>query len=100
MLLCETGIPATLLFLGLVGWIITQGIQQLAPIKAPSDRGLLFTFILAFLGNTVFCLFDLTFFDARINLLGWVVLAGIWGNVLFANPSFPASHLPQSRAPR
>jgi O-antigen ligase len=89
MLLCETGIPATLLFFSLVGWMVVQGIRRLQQIANESDRLILFTFILSFLGNTVFCLFDLTFFDARINVLGWVVLAGIWGNILFANSHKP-----------
>ena len=37
--------------------------------------------VLAFLGCTVFSFFDVPIFDARINLLGWMLLAGIWGVV-------------------
>jgi hypothetical protein len=41
----------------------------------------LFTIVLAFLGCTAFSLFDVPIFDARINALGWMLLAGIWGIV-------------------
>ncbi|MDX2239618.1 MAG: O-antigen ligase family protein [Leptolyngbyaceae cyanobacterium bins.302] len=93
MMLCETGIPATVLLFGLVGWMVTQGVRLLRqdanmiPTVQPSskilfdqsDRLLLFSFLAAFMSNTVFNLFDVTFFDARLNLLGWLLLAGIWG---------------------
>ncbi|NJP12572.1 MAG: O-antigen ligase family protein [Leptolyngbyaceae cyanobacterium RU_5_1] len=97
MLLCETGIPATLLFLGLVGWMVFRGLVLLWSFNSSRfplfsgrqgsrfqrnqrrDRLILFSFLLAFLSNTVFNLFDITLFDARMNLMGWIVLAGIWG---------------------
>lgn len=94
MLMAEVGFPATLLLLGIVGWIIFQGIQFLGGMsevtvaeqqdagKKPfrkNDHLLVFSVILAFLSNTVFSLFDITFFDARLNLLVWFLLAGIWG---------------------
>ena len=81
MLLCETGIPATLLLVGLVGWIVVQALRQIPalPSDDPSDRLISFSFVTAFLSNTVFNLFDVTLFDARINLLGWLLLAALGG---------------------
>lgn len=85
MMLCETGIPATLLLFGLVGWMVTQGVLVLkthankVEVLSPQNLLLLFTFITAFMSNLVFNLFDVTFFDARLNLIGWLLLAGIWG---------------------
>lgn len=86
MMLCETGIPATLLLFGLVGWVVTQASillcinsSQLTVWSDRSDRLILFTVLIAFLSNTVFNLFDITLFDGRLNLLGWLLLAGIWG---------------------
>ena len=81
MLLCETGFPATLLLFGLVGWMLAQGGQLLLQQKLvdPRDRLLLFSFITAFMSHTAFHLFDVTFFDARLNLLGWLLLASVWG---------------------
>jgi O-Antigen ligase len=79
MLLCETGIPATVLFLGLVGWVVMQGVRRLGQMPDTSDRLLLFTMLLAFLSTTIFGLFDVTLFDGRVNLLGWLLLAGIMG---------------------
>ncbi len=79
MLLCETGVPATLLFLGLVGWAVSQAIKQLSSFADSGDRWILFTVLIAFLSCAVFSLFDVTLFDARINWYGWVLLAGILG---------------------
>jgi hypothetical protein len=35
--------------------------------------------VLTFLSCTVFNLFDVPLFDARVNIIGWLVLAAIWG---------------------
>jgi O-antigen ligase len=97
MLLCETGILATLVLMGLVGWIVLQAIlwlrgsmtqrqilatqadgSILRPERSP-DRAIVFTFLATFLSCAGFSLFDITLFDARINWLGWMLLAGIWG---------------------
>lgn len=79
MLLCETGIPATLLFLGLVGWAVVQGFRQLSSFGDGRDRWILLTFLIAFLSCAGFSLFDITLFDARLNWYGWFLLAGILG---------------------
>lgn len=80
MLLCETGFPATLLLVGLVGWVVATGTQALLTAPDSRDRTIWFIVILTFLGNTLFNGFDVTLFDARINILGWVLLAGLWGS--------------------
>lgn len=82
MLFAETGIPATLLFLGLVGWVVARGTQRLmawAGGTDDADRRIFYSYLTAFLSCTLFHLFDITLFDARINFLGWLLLAGIWG---------------------
>ncbi|MGA7934818.1 MAG: O-antigen ligase family protein, partial [Kovacikia sp.] len=112
MLAAETGLPATLLFFGLVGWVIVKGSLLLAvwtggapktnrpdnkdnkasslstapchpiPPSLPlSDRLIFFTYLTAFLGSALFNLLDITLFDVRINLMGWLLLAGICGIV-------------------
>jgi O-antigen ligase len=96
MLAAETGLPATLLLLALVGWVVFQGASlvyrwpSFAPIESSpaftlpqnnGDRLILFTYLTAFLGCTLFSLLDITLFDVRINLLGWLLLAGIFGLV-------------------
>nr|WP_290227214.1 O-antigen ligase family protein [Trichocoleus desertorum] len=87
MLMAETGFPATLLFFGLVGWMVYRGVRLLqswTPASEPlqeSDRLILFTYLVAFLGCSLFNLFDVTLFDIRINVLGWLLLAAICGLV-------------------
>ena len=87
MLMAETGLPATLLFVGLVGWMVYCGVRLLqswTPVSEPlqeSDRLILFTYLVTFLGCSLFNLFDVTLFDVRINVLGWLLLAAICGLV-------------------
>lgn len=106
MLAAETGLPATLLLVSLVGWVMVQGVlrltswqvdgtyPQVATARSPapippvpeqssthSDSLILFTYLTAFMGCTLFSLLDITLFDVRINLFGWLLLSGISGLV-------------------
>ena len=80
MLACEMGIPATAVFYAIVGVVVGRGVQLVGRLSAFEGRSLVMI-VLAFLGCTVFSFFDVPIFDARINLLGWMLLAGIWGVV-------------------
>ena len=80
MLSCEMGIPATLLFYGLVGTVIGSSIVHGYQSNLSNhDRVIHLTVLLAFLCCTAFSLFDIPIFDARINLFGWILLAALWG---------------------
>jgi O-antigen ligase len=83
MFTAETGIPATLLFFGLVGWILAQGVLVLAKISThfSKDKLILFTYLVAFGGCTLFNTVDVTLFDLRVNTLGWLLLSAICGVV-------------------
>lgn len=110
MLTAETGIPATLLLFGLVGWIFAQAVLLLSrypggqiqdddsairdkynsqravnkPISAQilsQDRLILFTYLVAFGGCTIFNSVDITLFDLRVNTIGWLLLSAICGLV-------------------
>ncbi len=89
MLMAETGIPATLLFCGSIGWILAQGVLLLtiwSDSVPPADRDqrhqdrlILFTYLIAFAGFILFNLLDVTLFDLRVNTLGWLLLSAICG---------------------
>jgi len=91
MLSCEVGLPATLLFYGLVGWAVVRGTWLLGFWRSfsPStvditqftlqNQSILFAYLVAFLGCTLFSLLDIPLFDVRLNLLGWLLLAAICG---------------------
>ncbi|MCL1465136.1 O-antigen ligase family protein [Argonema galeatum] len=82
MLTAEIGIPIAMLFFTLVGWVIAQSILLLRDWPGNSqDRLILFSFIVAFLGCTLFNTVDVTLFDLRVNTLGWLLLAAICGVV-------------------
>ena len=108
MLTAETGIPATLFFLGLVGWILARGVLLLVnwrshfPVDTQQqeieenaifiitnrvvcqdvnsgDRLILFSYLLAFAACTLFNTVDVTLFDFRVNTISWLLLAAICG---------------------
>jgi O-antigen ligase len=91
MLMAETGIPATLLFFGLVGWILAQAVWLCRVglgVKTAKDephwqhhRLILFTYLVAFGGCILFNSVDVTVFDLRVNTLGWLILSAICGVV-------------------
>lgn len=98
MLTAETGIPATLIFCGLVGWVLAQGVlllvnwpvennknyltgdmQSISPILPDRDRLIFFSYLVAFAACTLFNFVDVTLFDLRVNTIGWLLLAAICG---------------------
>ncbi len=91
MLTAETGIPATLLFCGLISWVLAQGVLLLrvwSDVEPPEERFhwhqdklIFFTYLVAFAGCIFFNLLDVTLFDVRVNTLGWFLLSAICGVV-------------------
>jgi O-antigen ligase len=82
MLTAETGIPATLLFCGLVGWVLFQGVLLLRQWPGQNgDKLIFFSYLLAFGGCTLFNTVDVTLFDLRVNTFSWLLLASIGGVV-------------------
>lgn len=99
MLSSESGIPATLLFCGLVGWILAKTILflrnwaqeslELKALASRQDHFILFTYLVAFFACTLFHFFDVPLFDLRINVMGWLLLSAIWGIVEHKNANIP-----------
>jgi O-antigen ligase len=91
MLMAETGVPATLLLCGLMGWVLAQAVlllrvwSDIEPAEAKphwhQDKLIFFTYLIAFGGFTLFNLVDVTLFDMRMNTLGWLTLSAICGLV-------------------
>jgi O-antigen ligase len=79
LLAVEAGIPVLLLFTGLVGRICYRSMRQLLAesFKFP-NQAILLAYLLSFWGCLAFALFDVSFYDARINVTNWVVLAGLY----------------------
>lgn len=82
MLAAEIGIPATLFFCSIVGWIVGSAIALLITWQYSSaDKLIFFSYLLAFCACTLFNTVDVTLFDLRLNTLGWILLAAICGVV-------------------
>lgn len=76
MLLSEAGIPVTLAFTVVIGMICYRAVRALAQLRdRPNDQAILVAYSLAFLGSVLFSLWDVTLFEVRVNLLGWLSLA-------------------------
>ncbi len=75
----ESGIPLMLALTAVVGYICYQGMKVFIDHQIKeSERGILLAYLLAFGGCIAFALFDVTLFDVRINVLNWLILAGIY----------------------
>jgi O-antigen ligase len=75
----EVGIPLMLLFSWVIGHLYAAGAKALLMGNLPApQRYLLLGYLLAFGGGILFGLFDVPLFDARINGLNWLMLAGIY----------------------
>lgn len=87
MLMAEVGIPATLLFCSLVGWILGQGVLWInkARSRLDSDQVIVLSYFVAFGGCVLFNMLDVTLFDLRVNTLGWLLLSAIAGLTAFTD---------------
>lgn len=81
MLSAETGLITTLLFCGLLIWILITASQVLWKSKSiePENRLVFFSYIITFIGWILFNTVDITTFDIRLNTLSWVFVAALCG---------------------
>ncbi len=81
MLSAETGFPITLLFCGLLGWILFMGVQVLLRSKNidQKDKLILFSYLLVLIGWVLFNTADVTLFDFRLNTLAWLLFSTVCG---------------------
>ncbi|MCF4969336.1 O-antigen ligase family protein [Nostoc sp. CMAA1605] len=81
MLSAETGLPATLLFFGLLGWILFSGIQLLQKSHSliTENRVIIFSYLVVLMEWLLFNTVDVTLFDFRLNTISWLLLAAVSG---------------------
>ena len=76
---CEGGIVLMLTFSFWVGYLCFRGVEALILRQLErGDRAILLGYLAAFWGCIAFALFDVPIFDARLNVMGWVLLGGIY----------------------
>ncbi|MTJ50962.1 O-antigen ligase [Dolichospermum sp. UHCC 0259] len=81
MLSAETGLITTLLFCGLLIWILITASQILWKSRyiEPENRLIFFSYLITFIGWILFNTVDVTTFDIRLNTLSWVFVAALSG---------------------
>ncbi|MBE9216311.1 O-antigen ligase family protein, partial [Plectonema cf. radiosum LEGE 06105] len=76
MLSAETGLPATLFFYGLLGWVFIKGVRSLQIIFF-EDKLIFFSYLLVFAAWILFNTVDVTLFDFRLNTFSWLMLSAV-----------------------
>lgn len=78
LLAVEAGIPVMILFTWFVGRICYRAVRQLIAEPFKASQAILLAYLLSFWGCVAFAWFDVSFYDARINVTNWVVLTGLY----------------------
>lgn len=74
----ELGLPLMVLFNGVVGFVVYRALRAVQTQKFSStQRAVISCYFLAFAGCVLFTLFDLSFYDSRVNTMGWLALASL-----------------------
>ncbi|OUL25750.1 polymerase [Nostoc sp. T09] len=83
MLSAETGLPSTILFCGLIAWILIASIQLLRNSKSlhQEDKLIFFSYLVVLFGWLLFNTVDVTLYDFRLNTLSWLMLSAVCGLV-------------------
>ena len=77
MLGCEAGLLVAIALTVWVGVICFRSVRRLMQTQG-QERAILLGYLAAFWGCVAFSLFDVPLFDARLNVMGWLMLAAIW----------------------
>ena len=77
MLGCEAGLLVAIALTVWVGVICFRSVRRLIQTQG-QERAILLGYLAAFWGCVAFSLFDVPLFDARLNVMGWLLLAAIW----------------------
>ncbi len=75
----EAGIPVMLGFCWIVGRALYRAVRTILDQSLSAQhRAILLSYLMAFGSCMVFGFFDVPLFDARINVLGWLMLAALY----------------------
>jgi O-antigen ligase len=72
----EAGLVVTMILTAWVGYICFRGVRSVG--TSGEERSISIAYLLAFGGCVAFALFDVTFYDVRLNATNWFILAGIY----------------------
>ena len=79
MLAAEAGIPMMVAFCVVIGTLYFRGVYAYFKSGLNQEkRAIMLSYLLAFAACLLFSLFDIALFDARINVLTWGALAGLY----------------------
>lgn len=81
MLSAETGLPATIMFCGLLVWILIAGVKVFIKFinYQKEDRLIFFSYLLVLGGLILFNTVDVSLFDLRLNTIFWFLMGALSG---------------------
>ncbi|MEM8504545.1 MAG: O-antigen ligase family protein [Cyanobacteria bacterium P01_D01_bin.1] len=85
----ESGIPVMIGFCVVCGRIIYRAVKTYLDKDvglSAGDRAILFSYLLAFSACSMFGLFDVVLYDARLNIVSWGLLAALYAMSCYAMP--------------
>ena len=81
MLSAETGLPATIIFCGLLAWVLFAGVKVFIKFinYQKEDRLIFFSYLVVLGGLILFNTVDVSLFDLRLNIMFWLLLGAVSG---------------------
>jgi O-antigen ligase len=81
MLCSNLGIPATIVFVSIIGYIVTRAVILLLyfPIELRYSHTIFFTFTVAFCGFILSQMSNVAIADLRLNTFAWLILSALYG---------------------
>lgn len=81
MLSAETGLPATIMFCGLLAWVLFTGVKVFIKFinYQKEDRLIFFSYLVVLGGLILFNTVDVSLFDLRLNIMFWLLLGAVSG---------------------
>jgi O-antigen ligase len=71
-----TGLPGLCGFLAMIGWAIALGLKAKLPDQT---KGLVVVTVVSIALYMIFGILDVVFYEPRVNMLSWLLLAGVYG---------------------
>jgi len=96
MFASETGIPATIFFYSLIGWIMAQAVLLMNQYSFDRERDklIIFSYVITFTACILFNTLDISMFEVRANIPAWILISAMTGVVYHHRSGWAKSDRP------